>query len=830
MNSFRLTFLSILLAATLAPAQVVPGRYLVELTVSPLGAEVRTKGKATMPDRVQQIRGQQALLRPLVQQHHGKVLSSLESLMNALIVVIPDSEAAALAALPGVKKVYPVYMQNADLDHALPIHNVPEAWANIGGMSNAGAGIKIGILDTGVSPDHAAFQDSALNVPAGYPLASKPANLALTNNKIIVARSYEDIYQETAPDDARDRFGHGTMVAMCAAGVTNKGPYATITGVAPGAWIGGYKIVPGNSGSASDDVIVKAMDDAVADGMDVINLSFGSPFNFLPAPDSLEGVAVDRLTRFGIVFVTSAGNSGSLSSIGSYASTPSAISVGAIQNDRFLAGSVSVAGGAPYRANPAIGSSDNASISGPLLDITSLDPTGLACSALPAGSATGQIPLISRGACTFESKLNNAQAAGAIGAIIYAAASAPAIFAASAGAATLPLVTVSHADGLAIQASIDANPASSNMATIVFNGISYPESFNQLASFTSQGPNYDLSIKPDLAAVGTNLYMATQSADPTGELYSKSGYLTANGTSFSSPLVTGAVAVVRGYRPGLTVDQYRSLIINGASPFFRHSDGWVERVQRTGAGILNLENALVNTVTAYPTSLTFGVGDGTLGGANTGDFNQMTLTNISAAADTFMVSAIAYDNAPPVQFGSDPTGSGASSTLPVTMGPGQSKTVYVFWTTSQPLLPGEYQGLVSIQASHATVSANIPYWYGVPPQVPVSIFQMNALPGSSHAGSVLDLYIRVTDSIGYPVTDNATLDFRGAATAGGGSIELSNILYFPKIRDVQFKLGPDPATNTFVFSIGNLTPISVTIVGASNGEMRSSRSLTVAVQ
>src|SRR5271154_38262 len=150
MNSFRLTFLSILLAATLAPAQIVPGRYLVELTVSPLGAEVRTKGKATMPDRVQQIRGQQALLRPLVQQHHGKVLSSLESLMNALIVVIPDSEAAALAALPGVKKVYPVYMQNADLDHALPIHNVPEAWVNIGGMSNAGAGIKIGILDTGV--------------------------------------------------------------------------------------------------------------------------------------------------------------------------------------------------------------------------------------------------------------------------------------------------------------------------------------------------------------------------------------------------------------------------------------------------------------------------------------------------------------------------------------------------------------------------------------------------------------------------------------------------------------------------------------------------------
>src|SRR5205823_7380968 len=113
------------------------------------------------------------------------------------------------------------------------------AWARIGGKDHAGAGIKIGILDTGISPDHAAFQDPALKPPAGYPLASKPENLALTNNKIIVARSYEDIYEEKDPDDARDRNGHGTAVAMCAAGVTNKGPFATITGVAPKAWIGG---------------------------------------------------------------------------------------------------------------------------------------------------------------------------------------------------------------------------------------------------------------------------------------------------------------------------------------------------------------------------------------------------------------------------------------------------------------------------------------------------------------------------------------------------------------------------------------------------------------
>src|SRR6266852_3631180 len=242
MQHFRRTFLGLVVWAAWAAAQVVPGHYVVELSGDPLGAAVRAQGKAALSVRHSQILSEQARTRTLIERQNGIVLSSVDSVMNALLVNIPDEDAAVLASLPGVKEVYPVHEYHLDLDHALPIHHVPDAWTRIGGQDQAGAGIKIAIIDTGVSPDHPGFQDPSLKMPVGFPLASKPENLALTSNKIIVARSYEDIYQLKEPDDARDRFGHGTAVAMCAAGVTNKGPYATITGVAPKAWIGGYKV------------------------------------------------------------------------------------------------------------------------------------------------------------------------------------------------------------------------------------------------------------------------------------------------------------------------------------------------------------------------------------------------------------------------------------------------------------------------------------------------------------------------------------------------------------------------------------------------------------
>lgn len=806
----RLTtvFVGMFLWTAAAPGQLVPGRYVVELTANPLGAEVRTKGKDALKDRQAVLHSEQTRVKALIEQRKGKVLSSVESLMNALLVKIDDADASALSSLPGVRKVYPVYEYKMELDHALPIHHIPEAWARVGGIDKAGAGIKIAIVDTGVSPNHPGFQDSTLKPPPGFPRASKPENLAFTNNKIIAARSYEDIYQEEDPNDAQDRNGHGTQTAMCAAGVTNKGPAATITGVAPKAWIGGYKIVRGGTGStsASGDVILKALDDALADGMDVINLSFGSPFSFRTGPDSLPGVAVDRLKQFGVVMVVSAGNSGpNLNTIGDFASQASVISAGAAQNDRSFKGGVSVGGAAPLKAYPSTGPAPGP-ISTTVFDVSSIDPTGLLCSPLPAGSATGQIALILRGTCSFEQKVNDAEAGGAIAVILYLQPGQTPITA-FIGSATLPTVLISNADGIALQAAVTSAP--STTVTVVFNFVAYPKDPHLLASFTSRGPTSDFAIKPDLVAVGTDVYTATQSLDPDGGEYSKDGYLVVSGTSFSAPIIAGSVAVLRAARPGLTVDQYRSLIINSATPLIR-PDGAVERVQQAGAGVLNLDAALQSTIAAFPTSLTFLIGSGTLGGAATGDVDQLALTNLGKTTDIYHISSIAFDSAPALQFSSNPGDRSPSSTLEMTVAPGQSRTIYAYWT-ADALSPGEYQGDIAIQG--VTSSALVPYWYGVPNGVPQSVFQLNPAPALAKVGTTINVFVRVVDLIGSPITDNPRLAFQGAVLSGGGTIALSSPVFFPNLRRITFTLGPKAGDNVFAFGFGSLAPIQLTITG-----------------
>ncbi len=801
MRQFARLFILFLFLAAIALAQVVPGRYVVELNQDPLGAAVRTRGKSALSSRIAQIHAEQGHVKGLLEQNYGRVLSSVDSVMNALLVAIPDENAAALNNLPGVKKVYPVHEYKMNLDHALPIHHVPDAWARIGGMDKAGAGVKIGILDTGVTPSHPGFQDPTLSPPPGFPQASKPANLAYTNNKIIVARSYEDIYEETVPDDASDTNGHGTAVAMCAAGVTNTGPYATITGVAPKAWIGGYKIVPGNTGFSSDDVILKALDDALADGMDVINFSFGSLFI---ASDPVLDPAMDRLYRYGVTVVVAAGNEGpGLNTMNDPAWLPSVITVGAVQSDRQFLGSVSTAGAA-FQAYPS-----NGPVPGPItstvFDVSSVDPTSMLCSPLPAGTAAGQIALILRGTCSFETKVDNAQAGGAVAAIVYNNV-AGVLSGVSIGAASFPTVALTNADGLALQALVAAQPSAT--FTVVFNGLASPEDPHSLASFTSKGPNWNYTIKPDLVAVGTDVYTAAESVDPTGELYNASGYGSFQGTSFSSPLVAGAAAVLRSARPGLTADQYRSLIINSSTPLIR-DNGWVERVQQAGTGVLNVDAAVASNIAAFPTSLTYGVGNGTLSGEASLSLNELTLTNVGTASDVFHLSASNFDYAPPLQFSVIPSDQNPTNTLDVPVDPGQSKTVYAFWTANG-LVPGEYQGDIVVASSSSY--ALIPYWYGVPTGIPDGQIFLVPPPAEVQAGTAQIALVRVIDGIGYAILDFPSLGFQGTAT-GGGSVALVPVPQYPNYWEIQFTLGSTPGTNTYTVSFGNLPPTQFVIVG-----------------
>ena len=336
------------------------------------------------------------------------------------------------------------------LDHALAVHKITDAWSQVG-LSNAGAGIKIAIIDTGIDNTHPAFQEPSLVVPNGFPQVNPNTDTAFTSNKVIVARSYVNLLS-TDPDlSARDHVGHGTGVAMAAAGVLSAGPLATIRGVAPVAYLGNYKVFgsPGVNDTTNDGAILKAIDDAVADGMDVINLSLGDVAT--PLADDPEANTIARAASMGTIVVVAGGNNGpDPQTFGSPATAPLAISVGASVNDRNFSATTTV-GGVRYEAIPGTGPAPAQAVTARIIDITTLGDNGLACSPFAAGSLKGDIALVLRGVCFFTDKLNNVQAGGAVGALVYTDAARPDAIIMSVGSATLPAMMVSNGDGVKIK-------------------------------------------------------------------------------------------------------------------------------------------------------------------------------------------------------------------------------------------------------------------------------------------------------------------------------------------------------------------------------------------
>ena len=254
--------------------------------------------------------------------------------LNALAVVAPRSAVGRLASLPGVAQVYPSVEYHSLLDQSVPLINAPALWGPA--RSTAGQGIKIGIIDDGVDQAHRFFSPVGFTYPPGFP----KGNTRFTTPKVIVARAfapptthwkYAD--QPFDPIDSQ----HATHVAGIAAGDYNTTQRAgrPVSGVAPAAYIGNYKVltVPtpevGLNGNSPE--IVKGIDTAVADGMNVINLSLGEPE--IDRDRDLVAQALNAAADAGVVPVVAAGNDfddfgyGSVSSPGNAAKAITAAAV-----------------------------------------------------------------------------------------------------------------------------------------------------------------------------------------------------------------------------------------------------------------------------------------------------------------------------------------------------------------------------------------------------------------------------------------------------------------------------------------------------------------------
>lgn len=279
----------------------------------------------------EQARFERALLAALPS---ARVRWRYRIVLNGVAVVVPLRAVAALRLLPGVRHVEAGATYSASRD-TVAAGRAGLGWAP--GLPNQGAGIKIGIIDDGVDQRHPFFDPAGYTMPPGFPRGQR----AYTTAKVIVARSFPPpgtTYANARKPFDAGRSSHATHVAGIAAG--NAGTVATggrrLSGVAPRAYIGNYKAltVPTDAGVGLDGnaaEIVAAIEAAVADGMDVINLSIGEP-EVEPSRD-LVALALDGAADAGVVPVVAAGNDfgefggGSLASPGSAAK---AITVAAV--------------------------------------------------------------------------------------------------------------------------------------------------------------------------------------------------------------------------------------------------------------------------------------------------------------------------------------------------------------------------------------------------------------------------------------------------------------------------------------------------------------------
>jgi subtilisin family serine protease len=790
-----------LLAAGAIWAQRVPGRYIVELTTEPVTEHVARMGLRTGLKSAEaaaqrgRVQTQQSRARAALAAAQAQVLDSVDTVANALFVQVDDAQAASLAAMPGVKRVLPERQFKLVLDRAVGLHKVAEAWSEIG-EDRAGAGIKIGIIDTGIDQTHPGFADDSLVMPEGFPKVNVASHVSYATNKVIVARSYVSLLPKRDPDQTpADHVGHGTALAMIAAGVRTAGPLATIQGVAPKAYLGSYKVfgTPGYNNSASDSAILKALDDAVADGMDVINLSLGDDF----APrlaDDIDVDAVERAVRAGVIVVVAAGNNGpGLNTIGSPATAPSAITVGAMSNDRFFGTILDVAGLGSYGAIPASGTARTAPLTGELVDVKKLDGDGLGCKAFAAGSLSGKIALISRGNCTFETKLIYAQRAGAVGALIHTAFSGDRVFAMDPGQAVLTAEMISYDDGVAIRQALAEQ--GSLTATLSFDLGPQTTAGSRTTDFGASGPSVDLGIKPDLLAVGQDMYTATQSYDDYGSMYNASRFIAVDGTSFSTPFVAGTAALLKAARPGLTVDQYRSLLVNTAARVSQTYRGEDAVLQQTGGGMVDALAALHVSSTAYPVSLSLGTG-----GADAKFDRTLTVTNLGGEADQFTLGvetargelAAAFENT------TVDLEAGAALDVPVAF-------------TGTALTPGAYAGTLTITSAKTGTVTRVPYWYAA--SGAASGFTVLYNVGSARRNSVqYDVVLfRVLDPSGVALADVTP---QVSVVSGGGSVRgVTNYdADVPGVFGIDVRLGLFAGNNVFRITVGD-AKIDVTITG-----------------
>jgi minor extracellular serine protease Vpr len=679
-------------------ATVDTGSAIVQLTLDPLSTSARTKpvrGKkidfssSTVKSYRAQLNNQRNDFKQWLRANApaAKVTGEVDISLNAVAVQLNGTNLGTIASAPMVKTAQyeGVYRPLDNNDPDLALINAIDAWNQGGGAANAGAGVKVGIIDTGIDVKHPCFSD------AGYPAQTQLGDHEFTNNKVIVAKVFNNQSNrfDHTPEAVQDHGTHvaGTVACNLDTPATVSGvdiPY-DVSGVAPRALLGNYNVFPGEDDNARSEDILNALDAAYEDGMDIVNMSLGG--NAHGVQDLLTD-AVNDLDQANMINAVAAGNSGpGHFTIESPGSAARALTAGASTVPHFVGATVTV-GGNTYGAAAGDFATVAADLTAPLGVVLTGSLLSTACAALPAGSLSGKIALISRGTCTFSTKIRNAQAAGAVAVLmVNNVAGDPTAMGQDGTPAqpTIPAYMVSNDNRTALMA---ANGAS----TTISAALTYFSTTNAniMAGFSGQGPtDVDFRVKPDVVAPGVNVL----SSIPGNK------WAFFQGTSMATPHLAGSAAIVLQQHPTWSAADVRSAIVNTAS------QGVLKDFQRglvmspadpniVGAGLDDLAAAVGATVALDPVSVSFGA---VPAGSGVSKSVALTLTNVTGSAKTYALSLGPVTGAGGVSF--------STSTSSVSLAPGASATVNVTMTAAKGAGLGQHFATLNVGSAHAVVFA-----------------------------------------------------------------------------------------------------------------------------
>ena len=520
---------------------------------------------------------------------------------NTVAVKLNGSDESAVRKIAGVERTQPSTLYRLNMNESVGLIDAAAYWSFIGTREDAGAGVKVGVIDSGIDREHEFFACKDVRFGGIYYsgqgiLPQVPSASAL----------FGPGYTPGAGDPLYFSSEHGTHVAGTIGGCVTDIEFPlptsdtiTLSGVAPGVELWDYNVFPfigagmvAFGGSAFSHDIGEAIEDAVLDGMDVINMSLSGgntgPHDFLAE-------VANSAAEAGLVVVAATGNDDpGLYQAGSPATGSEVIGVGATTNAHQLSAEVSTSGGNVYQA--AVGAfPDFDGTSHPLEDWSGSD--NQACSSdVAAGFHDGDIVIISRGSCAFSQKVENAKAAGAFGAIIYNnVAGDPIPMGLTPGFDDdLPAVMVSMADGQALETEAGGAPTTAVVTPRQLG----PAAPNLLADFSNIGPaSFTHIIKPDVVAPGENVLSSVFTLGgnllPTDRTYDLF-----NGTSMATPHVSGTAALLVG--AGLDNREVKSALVTTASDL-----GY--EVWEQGGGLIDVDDAAAAASFFYPSSASFGV-------------------------------------------------------------------------------------------------------------------------------------------------------------------------------------------------------------------------------